>query len=284
MYVLSASVFLIIAVTSFGCSTGPRVTPPPTPVGVAATPNTVVDTSLPTYAQPTGRILDPADYDGTDVISYRLLRRSDFKGTDPPNELTPYRDRLGATTCAYIVTSAETQVFVRPIRGPSRRVLYEATPQNLGFRAQMDRGCSWWNSAQEALQTDYILEHEQIHFALFELEARRLNAAVAGLYGVLKTTDSTMQGARQGVQSRLEDVLAESLRGVLARSRSFDEETSMGYRPIQQKACYVAYRPSCLTPSWPSNGMFKKAAQQRSQEHVPGASLLTRHAQWFQDD
>ena len=88
---------------------------------------------------------------------------------------------------------------------------------------------------QSTLKTDYILEHEQIHFALFELEARRLNAEVDRLNGLLKTTDSTLQGARQGVQSRLEDVLGESLRGVLARSRAFDEATSMGYRPEQQK-------------------------------------------------
>lgn len=227
--------FLIMALVLWGCSHGPGTIAPPGKSGVIGDPRLAVQTPLPAYARPRGRILDPADYDGTDVISYRALKRGDFKGVNPPSDMAPYRDRLGATTCAYIVTTAETQVFVRPVRAPGGSVLYEAIPKDLGFRAQMDRSCSWWNSEQSTLKTDYVLEHEQIHFALFELEARRLNAEVHRLSGSLKSTDSTLQGARRGVQSRLEHVLSESLRGVLARSHAFDEETSMGYRPEQQK-------------------------------------------------
>lgn len=248
MVVLAASLSLIIAGMLLGCSSGARLTTPLAVGGVVRSPTTVVRTALPAYARPTGRILNPADYDGSDVISYRPLRRSDFKGAGPPPGMAPFRDRLGATTCAYLGTSEATQVFVRPFRASGGRILYEATPQNLGFRAQMDRNCSWWNSAQAELATDYILEHEQIHFALFELEARRLNAAVDQLHGRLTTTDSTMQGARRGVQSRLEDVLAESLHSVLARSHTFDEETSLGYRPEQQKVWLQRVRAELSNP------------------------------------
>jgi len=236
MYILLSSVFLIPVVMLLACSGVPPVTPAVTAGRVAEVPKSAPQTSLPVFARPTGRILDPAEYDRSDVISYRPLRQSDFRGTNPPPEMMPHRDRLGATTCAYLVTTAATQVFVRPVRAPGGRVFYEATPRGLGFRAEMDRNCSWWNSAQAALKTDYVLEHEQIHFALFELEARRLNAAVDGLYPRLQTRDSTLDGARQAMQARLEEILAESLRGVLARSHAFDEETSMGYRPQQQKA------------------------------------------------
>jgi len=228
--------FLIMALVLSGCSNGLGTIAPPGKGGVIGGPRLDMQTSLPAYARPRGRVLNPADYDGADVIYYRALKRSDFRGANPPSDMAPYRDRLGATTCAYIVTTAETQVFVRPVRTPGGSVLYEATPKDLGFRAEMDRSCSWWNSQQSTLKTDYVLEHEQIHFALFELEARRLNAEIDRVSVSLKSTDSTLQGARQGVQSRLEHVLSESLRGVLARSHAFDEETSMGYRPEQQKA------------------------------------------------
>ena len=46
------------------------------------------------------------------------------------------------------------------------------TPRDLRFRAQMDRKCSWWNPKDLGFPQEYILEHEQIHFALCELGAR----------------------------------------------------------------------------------------------------------------
>jgi hypothetical protein len=39
----------------------------------------------------------------------------------------------------------------------------------------MSRQCSWWGSEDE-LPEEQILEHQQIHFAIDEIEARRLNA------------------------------------------------------------------------------------------------------------
>ena len=35
---------------------------------------------------------------------------------------------------------------------------------------------AWWNDKIASEQPAYVLEHEQIHFAIFELEARALNA------------------------------------------------------------------------------------------------------------
>jgi hypothetical protein len=224
---------IVTALILFGCSdqsVSPRVSSKPVVSPIAG-----VESSLPEYARPRGRILNPSDYDGSDVIGYRTLTRSDFKGVEPPPDMLPYRDRLGATTCAYIVTTPQTRVLVQPIQTPGG-LRYDAIPENLGFQAQMDRSCSWWNPEPMSLEPSYILEHEQIHLALFELEARRLNAEAGSLTLWLKSTDATIEGARRSVQSRLERMLAQSLERVLARSRAFDEETSMGYRPERQKA------------------------------------------------
>jgi hypothetical protein len=222
---------MVLSLLLCGCANEAGV---PRTSGRAVSARVDAQTTLPGYAQPRGRILDPSEY-GTDVINYRALSQKDFRGIEPPPDMLPYRDRLGAATCAYIVTTPQTEVLVQPIRTPDGRILYQAVPQNLGFRAQMDRSCSWWNSEQHSLKTDYVLEHEQIHFALFELEARRLNSEVDRLRRMLESTDTTLHGARQKVRTRLEGVLGESLQRVLAQSHAFDEDTSMGYRPERQK-------------------------------------------------
>lgn len=232
--IFQPAIFIVAVFVSIGCSeraAPPRVQSPP-----AANPIVDAEASLPEYARPRGRILHPSDYDGSDVIYYRTLERSDFKGVEPPPDMLPYRERLGATTCAYIVTTPATRVLVQPIRLAGGGLHHEALLENLGFRAQMDRSCSWWNPQHMSLDADYILEHEQIHFALFELEARRLNAEAGRLSQTLRSTGVTIDGARRQIQARLEGVLAQSLDHVLRRSRAFDEETSMGYRPERQKA------------------------------------------------
>jgi len=192
--------------------------------------------SLPEYAAPKGRVIDPEEYDASDVIPYRSLVRDDFKGTQAPAAFAPYADRLGAATCAYILTTPGTQLAIRQARSRDGTTGYEATPRRLGFHAQMDRACSWWNASQEELPTAYVLEHEQIHFALFELGARRLNAAAAGIAGRVLGTAATPEGAAEEAERWLEEQIQQELYRTLERSREFDEDTSFGYEPGRQKA------------------------------------------------
>jgi hypothetical protein len=191
--------------------------------------------ALPDYAAPKGRVIDASEYDASDVIPYRTLTRDDFRGTGPPAEFAPYAERVGAATCGYIMPTPGTRLAVRPIRLEDGRAGYEAAPQGLGFRAQMDRRCSWWNREQHAVPPDYVLEHEQIHFALFEIEARRLDASSAELAAELRVTASTPEEAVRRAQQRLEVIVARVVGDVVQRSRAFDEDTSLGYAPERQK-------------------------------------------------
>ncbi len=77
----------------------------------------------------------------SDVISYRTLMRADFKGEHPPPQFARYADRIGAATCAHILTTPETRVRIEPARSPDGKVFYRATPDGLRFYAQMDRSC-----------------------------------------------------------------------------------------------------------------------------------------------
>jgi hypothetical protein len=49
---------------------------------------------------------------------------------------------------------------------------------HLAFEAVMIPERSWWNPAIQANMTGYVLQHEQIHFALTELAARKLTRDV----------------------------------------------------------------------------------------------------------
>jgi hypothetical protein len=53
----------------------------------------------------------------------------------------------------------------------------------------MNRDCSWWNE-KATMDAAYVLEHEQIHFALTELGARSLSANAAQIAGELERVDS----------------------------------------------------------------------------------------------
>jgi hypothetical protein len=190
---------------------------------------------LPEYAAPIAGVTDPARLDLSDVISYRTLSPSDFKAAQPPAEKAAYADRIGAATCGRILTTPETQVRIDPVPSGSGATVYRAAPDRLGFRAVMDRKCSWWNPKDLGLPQSYILEHEQIHFALFEIEARRMNAAVAELEEELAVTAASAEAAAQSVQKRLEQYVLGELKRSLDRQRDFDEDTSLGHEPEAQK-------------------------------------------------
>jgi hypothetical protein len=103
----------------------------------------VACSTLPEYAAPKGRLVDPASLDTSDVVSYRTLARADFKGERPPPEFAPYVESIGAATCAHILTTPDTQVMIEPARSPDGELRYRAIPRHLRFYAQMDRNCSW---------------------------------------------------------------------------------------------------------------------------------------------
>jgi hypothetical protein len=191
--------------------------------------------AIPEYAVLKGDLIDPGSVGMSDVISYRTITRADFKGERPPPAFAPHIDRLGAVTCAQVITGADTQLSIQPARSPDGKTIYRARPHHLRFHARMDRRCSWWNPRDVGLPQDYILEHEQIHFALFELEARRLNTSIQSIAARIQATAPSPEEAAQLAWKQLEGHVRERLDEIFARSRRFDQETSMGHNPVQQK-------------------------------------------------
>ncbi len=86
----------------------------------------------------------------------------------------------------------------------------------------MDPRCSWWNADPRRVGADYVLEHEQIHFALLEISAREINREIAGLL----VRVASRERAPSRAQAKLKSVLEAARMKYLAQSQRFDEQTS----------------------------------------------------------
>jgi hypothetical protein len=178
---------------------------------------------------------DPKSVDMSDVIPFRTLSREDFKGANPPPQFAGIADKLGAATCCHILTTSDSNFSVKTVQERGETTSYEVIPNHLRFRAQMDRTCSWWNPKDTGFPEVYVLEHEQIHFALCELGARDLNANIEDVVEEIRATTSTADAATALAQTRLREQLRERTDSLLDRQRDFDEDTSMGHEPEAQK-------------------------------------------------
>lgn len=191
---------------------------------------------LPSYAAPQGGTASPAEVDGSDVISYRQLSRADFKAGRLPEDASPYAKKIGALTCAHVLTTPDTHMVVQTRKEPNGDTSVVGRFGKLGFHARMDRSCSWWNPERSELPDEYVLQHEQIHFALAELEARYLNRLAPEIVAEFRVEGSDQDEVKAELQETLEELLDEALDRLLERNRDFDEDTSAVYAPeVQQK-------------------------------------------------
>lgn len=190
---------------------------------------------LPDFARPSAERLSPEESSrARDTIYYRVLARSDFRGTHPPPHMVRHRAKLGAATCGLIGTPSRTQIEMRedPNAHPDER--FRVRGRDLVFEATMDRDCSWWNNDVD-LPEWYVLEHEQIHFALFELETRRLNRIFEENPDAAVGLGASAETAQQAFQDVVETEMDAAMQRVLERSTRFDEDTSMGVHEERQR-------------------------------------------------
>lgn len=190
---------------------------------------------LPDEARGSTWQLDPSQKGRTDLISYRALGRKDFRAKQPPPQARASADRLGAATCSYLLPDQESlRIQATPRKRKDGSWEYVAKPDRLHFSGAMDRRCSWWNDRQKQLPPDYVLAHEQIHFALTEIHARRLNARGDELVRRMTAVDRDPHRAIAAAERSLQRVLEEESRALLAQNDRFDADTSLGHRPDAQ--------------------------------------------------
>ena len=188
--------------------------------------------TLPHYAEPQGQSVDPKELEGRELIAYRTLTASDFRAPEPPEEMRPYAERMGAVTCANLLTSPKPEYYVERTESG-----FAGAYIRLGFVARMDRNCSWWNPAGGPIPHSYVLQHEQIHFAIAEIAARQLNRRAQALVDKPITRNSEEQLHKE-LNGLVEELMDEAVKELVRRNRKFDQETSNTYAPELQQRWY----------------------------------------------
>jgi hypothetical protein len=192
---------------------------------------------LPSYGAPQGAVMSGEYAEGGDLIAYRTLTREDFRGTAPTGPAAKHADKIGAQTYTLVKTDPSVGFDGTERRLPNGDREIEGKVQRLVFRAWMDRSRSWWNPQPGQTPDGYTLQHEQIHFALVEIEAGKMN--VEGRSLMQRTFEGeSSETIQKDIQEAINEILREGNERLLERSLEFDEDTSGRYEPAKQNEWY----------------------------------------------
>ena len=175
--------------------------------------------SGPSGQKPSTRIVPASSIDPSTLVEYRALTRDDFRAERPSARTDAQAGHLGALLCASIGANSDLTIDLQPDEDPS---IHWMVFRDAGYRARMDPTCSWWNSAQLQVDPEYVLEHEQIHFALLEISAREINREIASLRIRVLSRDRASAIA----EASLKRVLEAARDRYVSQSQRFDEQTS----------------------------------------------------------
>ena len=203
---------------------------------------------LPDYAQP--HFYQNTDPLPRNVITYRKLTRADFQAKEPPPHLQDHTKHLNA----HIVTSirvAPTSRFSVSSTTIYGQEIYSGQMEELSFEAVMSPANSWWNLHLEKGREGYVLQHEQIPFALTEISARRLTVTAAGERVALAGFDSSIAAVKKGLMEKINALITASRDDLLKEQTAFDEDTSMRYSPKTQQKWWQRVTEELQVPQMP---------------------------------
>ena len=189
---------------------------------------------LPEYARPQFRPVAEGSIAPPNAFSYRQLTPEDFRAPSLPEEVQRYNHSIQARSCISIRPTRTTTI--RITRGNiANTQIYTGRYMDISFKALFNPDCSWWNPRVYHKQRDYILEHEQIHFALTELSARRLNRLYRQYLLDYTAVGNTAEEIKEELVDEAKKMLRQGMEEDLQMHTRFDEETSMFYDPEKQR-------------------------------------------------
>jgi len=115
------------------------------------------------------------------------------------------------------------------------QILWFGRIQSIAFEAVMLPDYSWWNPAVSRKKTPYVLQHEQIHFALMELAARHLTQQAQADIDDILVVDSSRQGAHEQLMERIAALIQAGNDEMIKEHTAFDEDTSLYNDPEKQQ-------------------------------------------------
>lgn len=189
---------------------------------------------LPQYARPHMVQTDELQKDSGQGFPYRPLSRDDFRATSLSEHQAEHAERIYAHAAILIRVTLDSTFRI------TSRVLYGQTYffgkiERLAFEAVMLPERSWWNPNIKASMQDYVLQHEQIHFALTELAARQLTTDTQKWASDVLVMEVTHQEVRQELARQINERIKAAMEANLKRQTEFDEATSLSFNPKWQQ-------------------------------------------------
>lgn len=200
------------------------------------------------YSPPTPSYYPAGTFNPLDAIGYQTLRRGDFKATAPPSEGKGMPVAASASLAAAVTVAPGSEFSVVAVESGSDSTRFETTAHHLRFHATMDRKRSWWRSELDSISTAEVLEHEQIHFAIYELGARDLNEHVAEIAARIRSTGRTIDDARRTAGARLAAELQASNEKIAERQREYETDTSNGMNRARQQEWWDRIQAELAAP------------------------------------
>ena len=189
---------------------------------------------LPEYARPRVVDLDHQQVSLDGAFTYRTLEVDDFQASSLPDDLASHSRNIAAHACCRLRTTKDTRYKIT--RGYlNQKLHYFGSIEYAEFEAVMVPDCSWLNPKVGKKKLDYVLQHEQIHFALMELAARKLNRESKDEFKNYIAIQSTQQAVRNEIAAKIKAMVRKANDEVLVEHTAFDEETSLYFDPEAQQ-------------------------------------------------
>lgn len=191
---------------------------------------------LPEYARP--HFLPEAEnISRENSFAYRQLTLEDFQAKDLPPRYAQYANYIQARSCISLELSPDSQLQIGS-GIVSGKIIYTGRFQNISYIATFQPECSWWNPKSLGDRKEYILQHEQVHFAITELTARKLNREYGDYLSQFVAVGNTMAEVREQLRKEAGRLSGKGNTKALAEHTAFDEDTSIAYDQKTQQEWY----------------------------------------------
>ena len=189
---------------------------------------------LPEYARPHLREIDPKQEVLKKGFTYRQLTVDDFQALELPANIEPHAKNIAAHACCRIRAAKDSKFTIT--RGYlNQQIYYFGTIKYIVFESVMIPACSWLNPRVSDEKLEYVIEHEQIHFALMEIAARKLTREVRKETKNFIAIQSTYEDTQEEISAKIRDMVRTANQAVLKEHTSFDEDTSLYFDPEAQR-------------------------------------------------
>jgi hypothetical protein len=186
-------------------------------------------------------------------FTYRDLTMEDFQADSLVEPMMEHAGKINAHATIQIRVTSDSS-FRMTQSYLFGQAYFFGSIEHIGFEAVMLPERSWWNPGIPPGLRTYVLQHEQIHFALTEIAARRLTKESREWASKILAIKPTPQEVRPELARQIQDKINATMEESLKRQSEFDEDTSLFNNQRRQQWWYWAIEDELKTSSPPIQG------------------------------